>query len=203
MDHQGKKPRCSPSQGGRDIDIIIPLFNVNMEGRKNFSIGITINLENYENLRLEVSGDVGDVRDTESYIAFLDQILTRLGRADEATAARIDSYRRRVFLLPGFTPEGAEQPVQPVQGEILPSPPPIEPVAPPAAAVSPGVGPAPDAAEEKPRAPPAPSKDVPKPGEFVCEECRAPITKGQHQMSQLFMGKTLCKRCMHAPAQGG
>ncbi|MDD1676176.1 MAG: hypothetical protein LUQ40_00400 [Methanomicrobiales archaeon] len=171
-----------------------------MEGRKNFSFGITINLENYENLRLEVSGEVGDLEDTESYIAFLDQVLARLGRRDEATAARIDSYRNRVFPQPGATPVEVLKTATPE--ELSPQVPvtPVPAVTPPV--VPAPVTPVPPAREEPSKAAITPPKEAPPVGEFICEECRVPITKGQHQMSQLFMGKTLCKKCMHAPAHG-
>ncbi|MDD1674476.1 MAG: hypothetical protein LUQ13_02400 [Methanomicrobiales archaeon] len=170
-----------------------------MEGRKNFSFGITINLENYENLRLEVSGEVGDLEDTESYIVFLDQVLARLGRADEATAARIDSYRLRVFPQPGRGEVARTVPEEPVSPPI--TVPPVVPSATPSVAPAP-VAAAPPVREEPPKPPGTPQKETSPVGEFICEECQVPITKGQHQMSQLFMGKTLCKKCMHAPAHG-
>jgi hypothetical protein len=68
--------------------------------RKILTIGITINLENYENLRLEVQGEIVDSGSTEEIIAFLDGMLTRLGHGDEATAERMEAYRRRVLTMP-------------------------------------------------------------------------------------------------------
>ena len=70
-----------------------------MGGPKTLTIGVTVNLEHYENLRLEVSGEVDSPEDAEEISRFLDTILVRFGRSDPATAERIDSYRRRV--LPG------------------------------------------------------------------------------------------------------
>jgi hypothetical protein len=69
--------------------------------RKILTIGITINLENYENLRLEVQGEVGADGNTEEIVAFLDGMLTRLGHGDQATAERVEAYRRRVLAMPG------------------------------------------------------------------------------------------------------
>jgi hypothetical protein len=69
--------------------------------RKIATIGITINLENYENLRLEVQGEIGADGDTEELIAFLDGMLARLGHGDEATGELVDAYRRRVIAPPG------------------------------------------------------------------------------------------------------
>ncbi|MDD3857728.1 MAG: hypothetical protein PHP43_06740, partial [Methanoculleus sp.] len=68
-----------------------------MSSKKEVTIGITINLENYENLRLEVEGDVETHEDVDDLITFLDGILARLGRGDQATAERVDAYRRRVL----------------------------------------------------------------------------------------------------------
>jgi hypothetical protein len=68
-----------------------------MVQRRNLSIGITVNLDNYENLRLEVSGEACGEGDAEELIAYLDSILSRLGRGTTETAERVDSYRRRVL----------------------------------------------------------------------------------------------------------
>jgi hypothetical protein len=68
--------------------------------RKTLSIGITINLENYENLRLDVEGEVGDDGNAEDLITFLDGMLARLGHGDQATAERVEAYRRRVLAYP-------------------------------------------------------------------------------------------------------
>jgi hypothetical protein len=71
-----------------------------MAQRRNLSIGITVNLDNYENLRLEMSGEICDEGDAEELITYLDTILSRLGRGTPETAQRVDSYRRRVFTRP-------------------------------------------------------------------------------------------------------
>ena len=68
-----------------------------MSGKREVTIGITINLQNYENLRLEVEGDVETHEDVDELITFLDGVLARLGRGDPATAERVDAYRRRVL----------------------------------------------------------------------------------------------------------
>ncbi|RXE55845.1 hypothetical protein ABH15_06380 [Methanoculleus taiwanensis] len=82
-----------------------------MSDKKEVTIGITINLENYENLRLEVEGDVKTQEDADELVAFLDGILSRLGRGDPATAERIDAYRRRV-LTTRVTPPTAGKTAQ-------------------------------------------------------------------------------------------
>jgi len=83
--------------------------------RKTLSIGITINLENYENLRLDVEGEVGDDGNAEDLISFLDGMLARLGHGDQVTAERVEAYRRRVLAFPKAVVAAA--PPIPVQRE--------------------------------------------------------------------------------------
>lgn len=68
-----------------------------MPGKKSLTIGITVNLENYENLRLEVTGEVTDQHEVQELIGFLDQTLTTFGRGNPATIALIEKYRARVL----------------------------------------------------------------------------------------------------------
>ena len=82
----------------------IQYYSGNMSSKKEVTIGITINLENYENLRLEVEGDVETHEDVDDLITFLDGILARLGRGDQATAERVDAYRRRVLAARSAVP---------------------------------------------------------------------------------------------------
>ena len=108
----GKKGRfrAIPAAGG-----IVYMKNNNykhMPGKKEVTIGITVNLENYENLRLEVEGDVETHEDVDDLIMFLDGMLARLGRGDPATAERVDAYRRRVLKTRPAEPQApAARPV--------------------------------------------------------------------------------------------
>jgi hypothetical protein len=63
-------------------------------GETRLTIGITINLENYENLRLEVSGAAAD---REALIEYLDETLGRFAGKSEITKSKIEAYRRRVI----------------------------------------------------------------------------------------------------------
>jgi hypothetical protein len=275
-----------------------------MPSRKNVTIGITINLDNYENLRLEVSGEADDAGGVEELIAFLDTLLLRLGRGDAATAERVESYRRRVMQRPGI-PSGAAAKAKPVL-QAVPRPPSaaaVPPVSPRATAGQPApprpAEPAPVPVRERPprtavlgvelppspldeivaasdaaaasrrqgevparaltmedvvhleeeaereaapepvpapgarkapaagtvargreaavrgkkyAAPPAPETGtVPAPlpetaplrepeaaaGDVLCQECGAPVGKSQQKLSQLFLGKILCRKCMN------
>lgn len=209
-----------------------------MPGKKEVTIGITINLENYENLRLEVEGDVETREDVDDLITFLDGMLARLGRGDPATAERVDAYRRRVLKArpgepqaPAARPAPETQPAgtaaaaipvaEPAHGEeektcppagtieaaIPPAPERPEPLRVPEPPVQPGEKGAsqPEAAREQ--APPVPvpqretaaAKPPGAPAEDVCEMCGAEVTKSQAKLSQLFMSKKLCKKCMEHP----
>ncbi|MDD1653403.1 MAG: hypothetical protein LUQ64_02540 [Methanomicrobiales archaeon] len=273
-----------------------------MPSRKNVTIGITINLDNYENLRLEVSGEAEDTGGVEELIAFLDTLLLRLGRGDAATAERVEAYRRRVLQRPALaaarsraTPPAAPRPAAapaaapaPARAAAVPPAPPrpAEPAPAPvkerpaktsvlgvelppsaldeivaasdaaaprrqgkgeavplramtmedvvqleeqaekeaAAQAPPGPGgrkpPGPAAAPrgreavpqgKKPAAPPLPEEEtVPAPppetasprepepaGDVLCQECGEPVGKSQQKLSQLFMGKVLCRKCMN------
>ncbi|MDD1719030.1 MAG: hypothetical protein LUQ25_03125, partial [Methanoregulaceae archaeon] len=66
---------------------------------RSLTIGITVNLDNYENLRVEVTGEAEQPGDAARLVGFLDEVLAGLGRGDEATAARVDSYRKRVLAI--------------------------------------------------------------------------------------------------------
>jgi hypothetical protein len=205
-----------------------------MSSKKEVTIGITINLENYENLRLEVEGDVETHEDVDDLITFLDGMLARLGRGDQATAERVDAYRRRVLAVKPAEPRapaakqvpeekaaGPEAPEIPEtepaheeEGRACPSPDVIEAAIPPAPEhpEPPRVPQPPVKLEEKaPTEPEAAAEQAPPaqepvaakppaaPGEEVCEMCGAGVTKSQAKLSQLFMSKTLCKKCMEQP----
>jgi hypothetical protein len=73
-------------------------------GRKCLTIDITVNLGRYENLRLEVEGEIASGSDAGDLVAFLDETLARLGRGDAETAQRIDSCHRRIFMLTTGSP---------------------------------------------------------------------------------------------------
>ncbi|MDD1667835.1 MAG: hypothetical protein LUO96_05135, partial [Methanomicrobiales archaeon] len=105
--------------------------------RKILTIGITINLENYENLRLEVQGEIGPEGSTEDLIQFLDGLLARLGHGDEATGELVENYRRRVLAMPGTVAAAeaaARREVRVPQAAARPAP------APAPAAMVPGAG---------------------------------------------------------------
>jgi hypothetical protein len=183
-----------------------------MGTRRNLTVGVTVNLEHYENLRLEVSGDVENERDADELVRFLDHLLGRMGRGDPATAEAVDSYRDRVFSFTPDIPEeqvpaGCHDGVCSLPAEIL------EEIAPCTASTTEtgdaggDAAAAPMVSEPRHTAPetavPVPAPVTPTAADtttvLVCEECGTPVTTAQAKMSRLFTSRTLCKECMKKP----
>ena len=78
---------------------------------RTLTIGVTVNLDNYENLRVEVTDEAGSPDEVERLIKFLDGVLASMGRGDRATGERIDHYRNRLFHTqsPGRAIAGSSQ----------------------------------------------------------------------------------------------
>ncbi|MDO8840957.1 hypothetical protein [Methanocalculus sp.] len=180
-----------------------------MGSRKQMTIGITINLDNYENIRFDVTGEVESDEDVSELTGFLDGVLAGIGREDPVTAERVDHYRRRVFgsLHPGEADAGSiascpvtgDEVMEIQTGHDLSGVDAPEPVLP-----SPESPPLEEAASSEVRedavAPPEKedtSSVKQAVGLFVCEACGAGVNKVQHDVSHLFMNKTLCKKCMN------
>ena len=249
-----------------------------MSERRTLTIGVAINLGNYESLRLEVSDCVQTEGEAAELAAYLNRVLDGYGQNDAATRASIDKYRARVLekheaetpaapaadpldelfgpvpvsegmekkeeavisepapavpvtgsVLPeadpapvvpvtgSVLPEADPAPVVPVTGSVLPEADPA-PVVPVTGSVLPEADPAPAVpvtGSALPEADPAPvvpvtgSEPVPvtvaevspektmeAPVTYTCEKCGASVSKVQRDVSNLFMGKTLCKACM-------
>lgn len=185
--------------------------------KRNLTIGVTVNLKNYESLRLELSDEVEGEEDVRALARFLDETLALFGQGNAETGELIAHYRRRVLegaLASGTVPAASpapepEAPRPPAPKAAAPKPAPSpapaptsEPAAPPepAAAPEPAPSPAPEptpaAPAPKPAAKPAAKAPAPSPTGAVCEECGAPVTAAEEKTSRLFVSKTLCKRCI-------
>lgn len=189
---------------------------------KNLVIGITVNLDNYENVRLEVSGAAEKPEDAAELVSFLDEILGRIGRGDDTTAKRIDSYRKRVLtsapVIPhienaGRTPEDLNGTIKPLQsgrtegismatGGETGKPGFVNPSASPGQHQLPA-GSAPGTAARESPAPTretgdglgdASRKDAATPAQ--CEECGVMISETERKMSLLFSNRILCRKCL-------
>ncbi|GAA5263024.1 hypothetical protein [Methanocalculus sp. MC3] len=215
-----------------------------MGTHRQMTIGITINLDNYENIRFDVAGEVESDEDATELIAFLDGVLSGIGRDDEVTRERVDHYRSRVFgsrlrdeppseelvvgiascPVPGDESYSEEEPDRDLSGVDTPDPQPSSPDYPPLeepdSGENPEIGtalpPEDNASPVEPESVPeaaSPVDPVPAPAAesaappastasqaaqpFVCEACGAEVNKVQHDVSHLFMNKTLCKACMN------
>ena len=201
-----------------------------MSERRTLTIGVAINLGNYESLRLEVSDCVQTEGEAAELAAYLNRVLDGYGQNDAATRASIDKYRARVLekheaetpAAPAADPldelfgpvpvsEGMEKkeeavisepaPAVPVTGSVLPEADPA-PVVPVTDSVLPEADPAPvvpvTGSEPVPVtvAEVSPEKTMEAPVTYTCEKCGASVSKVQRDVSNLFMGKTLCKACM-------
>lgn len=62
--------------------------------RWDLTIGGTVNLQNYENLKLEISGPACD---RDQMIAYLGETLDLFGKGNPATREQIEGYKRRVL----------------------------------------------------------------------------------------------------------
>ena len=176
--------------------------------KRNLTVGVTVNLKNYESLRLEVQDEVESEEDVRSLVAFLDETLALFGRGNPETEEIIAHYRRRV--MEGAVGEGAvpATPATPAPAAAKPAPrpavaPAVEPLAPEpvaaeppeAAASTPAPTTAPKAAPKP--APKAPPKvPAPSPTGAVCEECSAPVSAAEEKTSRLFVSRILCKKCI-------
>jgi hypothetical protein len=149
--------------------------------RKNLTIGVTINLEHYENLRLEVNGEAESAEDADDLVRFLDEILGTFGREDPATADRVDSYRRRV--LPRMrTEKECDKGVCLLPPEVLQEVVTRQKDTSPAQPEVTAASPARPAHQEA--------------GALSCEICSGKVSPAEQKMSQLFTGKTLCRACI-------
>ncbi|MDI9633756.1 MAG: hypothetical protein QFX32_06835 [Methanolinea sp.] len=149
------------------------------QGQRTLSIGVTVNLENYENLRLEVSGPVETEEDAMDLARFLDSILRKFGQGDEASRERVDSFRRRI--LP--RQEGVVATEPPLsRAETTDSQPKESPQVPENAAKPAAAAPAAEKRE---------TEEL-----HACEACGAPVKPADRKMSMLFASRTLCRKCL-------
>ncbi|MEA5037734.1 hypothetical protein SDC9_29272 [bioreactor metagenome] len=168
-----------------------------MVDKRTVTIGVTINLGNYESLRVEVSDTAEDESAVRELVDFLGQTLDEFGMQDAVTRAAVERYKERVLdrdapedLESGYFPMEEVPLIHPVEGEeeeihldvledtrvILP-----------------------DEAEEDKLTEMVTQTEETLPaqeGEFFCDKCGVPVSKVQRDVSNLFMGKTLCKKCM-------
>ncbi len=158
-----------------------------MAENRTVTVSITINLGNYENLRLEVSDKAETKEEADALRYFLADVLDGYGNNNATAKAAIDKYKESILAdadkeadMEVFSFEETPMTFVPVEETEY-----LEPAPEP---VMPGFGFEPEVAEE-----PAPKAAD---AEFTCSKCGAPVTKLQRDVSMLFNHKILCKDCM-------
>lgn len=166
-----------------------------MVDKRTVTIGVTINLGNYESLRVEVSDIAENMTAVRDLTSFLGKTLDEFGTQDATTRAAVEKYKERLLnryaqedrdfeeytinemLLTPSIEEEEEMPMQVLEDTRT-----MLPIS--------------EESENKTvirdQTPVSPATE----GEFFCEKCGVPITKVQRDVSNLFMGKNLCKKCM-------
>jgi len=149
---------------------------------KNAIVGGTINLGNYENFRFEFSGACESADDYLDLAAFAAASLLAQGaRSDKQTEEKFRMFVGQVFGLPD-----EKVPVL----KVAPKEEQVEPAAP------------------KPATKPEKKKEVDTSHvtktctAYSCDECGTDVSATQKRMTQLFVGKTLCKDCMEKMREG-
>ncbi len=133
---------------------------------KTVTIGVTVNLDNYESLRVEVAGEVVNPQDAEGIVSYLDGMLARFGRADPRTGGKIDKYRERVLSLPDT--EVPQKTLEITEQGVAPTVQNTEHIESVGYEVSSGA---------------------------VCAQCGAEVSKSQAKVSRTLSGQNLCTKC--------
>ena len=149
-------------------------------------IGITINLENYENLRLDIEEELGGERGVtlSDLIAAFADIMQAFGRNDEHAKAAIDAYCSRIL---GIGKQVGEEKTKiwfagPLPGVVGPSPPCGE-EKPAAQEKTPSSQPEGTAKPEAAQKPPSPPVEQPAPA-----TAKEPEKPSVHADAKVFQG---------------
>ncbi|HJJ89083.1 MAG TPA: hypothetical protein O0W81_03125 [Methanocorpusculum sp.] len=167
-----------------------------MSERRTLTIGVTINIGNYESLRLEVSDCVQTEGEATELSAFLNRVLDGFANNDATTRSLIDKYRTRV--LERDMPDHLSSQVLNIHdaccdklsecadATISEKQPILDPIT------------IVDSSEirEHVNQEEKPAIAANEPITYTCDVCGAVVSKVQRDISNLFMGKTLCKSCM-------
>ena len=144
---------------------------------KSATIGGTINLGNYDNIRFEFGAEIASSEDYLELVRFTaGSLIGQFRTADENTQTTIRAYVARLCSI--------EEEDVPCLGTPAPETP--APETPPVTT--------PEPVPQPPK--PAPAPPTLKPGEEVCEECGGIVPAQQAKLSKLFQNKALCKSCL-------
>ena len=161
---------------------------------KRLTIGVTVNLERYENLRVAVEGDVNTLEDADDLARYLDDVLAGFGKNDPETEKQIANYRFRV--LPGRG-DAAGDAMDAAEGPVLAEEEPKTDA---------DTGPDEAAAvllhsdvqtgNEDDTGVCTPSAPAEEKNGFYCAECGKPISKQEDKLGRLFVDRPLCRACL-------
>ena len=165
-------------------------------------LGATVPLENGGTITFSIAGHVETERDyDDAVVIFGRKLLKYTNSASDADRLTVRQVISSITSTPLDKVPDVGTPTSPAPDK--------EPakVTPPVATPAPGMGPAPTAAEQaaaavaqciKPpaTAPKEPAPSAPPEGFSLCAECGEAVPANQAKLSQLFQGKTLCKKCM-------
>ncbi|HJJ31571.1 MAG TPA: hypothetical protein O0X97_04915 [Methanocorpusculum sp.] len=170
-----------------------------MTDKRTVTVSVTINLGNYENLRLEVCDAAETKEDADELRHYLASILDGYGNNNAAARTAIEKYKEHILedsadASASAGPDEYALSSEETESESEPS----GPVIPETPAETPAVSAekAPANAPAESSLPPAPVVDEENTQEFVCSRCGAPVNKVQRDVSMLFNNKILCKNCM-------
>ena len=170
---------------------------------KEVILGATLPLENGSTVTFSIAGHVEAERDfDDAVVIFGRKLLKYTNSASDADRLTVRQVVASITSTPLDKVPDVGTPTSPAPDK--------EPakVAPPVAAPTPGMGPAPTMAEQAAAAvarctkPPATTPKEPAPkttppeGFSLCAECAEAVPANQAKLSQLFQGKTLCKSCL-------
>ena len=187
-----------------------------MTSPKSVSWSALVNVGNNESIALTVSGEAATPDEARDIFAFAcGQLLGVANSADVDTAAMILAYVSRLILIEEARPVERNAPAPAPEKEpwtpaitkssydkmqeerkSAPTPPSRIPTAKEQAAAAVAACIKPPAAPPKPEAS-APS--APPEGFGICAECGEAVPSNQAKLSNMFMNKTLCKKCMDSP----
>ena len=169
-------------------------------------LGATVPLENGSTVTFSIAGHVEAERDfDDAVVIFGRKLLKYTNSASDADRLTVRQVISSITSTPLDKVPDVGTPTSPAPDKVPAK------VAPPVAAPTRGMGPAPTAAEQAAAAvaqcikPPATAPKEPAPkttppeGFSLCAECGEAVPANQAKLSQLFQGKTLCKKCMEAP----
>lgn len=166
-----------------------------MSGPKTLTVGITVNLEHYENLRLEVSGEVVTHEDALNLARFLYEELEKYGVGDPATRERIENFQKRVFPPVSTKPDTY---TKECTAGVCPLPGSVDslvdagPVTPARTLATPE-----PVMNEQSSVLTMTESGIEAEGTVItCEDCGVAVNPAEQKMSMLFTNRTLCRKCL-------